>query len=169
MEDTMSNRYDQQNNFVPAVQQVTTTPNRKQQLAQRAADIASAPATVFVDEPLQTLEGATERTTGKDRAIALVIRLAPFSAVWLVLAIGVAWAAGMGGWFVLCAFSGLTAVTYAWLDRQEYQFSRTGLERHKVDTLASLKRDEMTHQQELRRMALTAHLKMLGVDDDDNA
>lgn len=65
------------------------------------------------------------------------------------------------------AFAALTSVTYAYLDRQEYQFSRNGLERHKVDTLAGLKMAEMAHQQELRRMAMDAHLKMLGVTDDD--
>lgn len=97
--------------------------------------------------------------------MALILRLTPYSLVWLVLSVGVSWAASMGGWFVLILFAALTSVTYAYLDRQEYQFSRNGLERHKVDTLADLKRDEMTHQQELRRMALAATLKMLEVRD----
>jgi len=163
----MSNRYDTQQSFVPAVA-TTTTPSRRQQLARQAADIANVPTTVIVDDALQTLEGSSERTSGMDRSLALVVRLAPFSVVWLTLAIGVSWAASMGGWFTLCLFAGLTAVTYAYLDRQEYQFSRNGLERHKVDTLADLKMAEMGHQQELRRMALEATLKMLEVKDGDN-
>lgn len=162
------NRYNTQAQFVPAVQATAFTKRdeRRQMMARQAAEIANAPTTVIVDEALQTLEGSQERTSGMDRSLALVVRLAPFSVVWLVLSIGVAWWASMGGWFVLCFFAGLTSVTYAVMDKREYQYSRNGLERHKVDTLADLKRDEMSHQQELRRMALQAHLKMLGVDDD---
>lgn len=157
----MPNRYDTQQNYLPAVPARSPTPSRRRQLAKQAADIANVQSSITVDAPLQTLEGSTEKTHSMDRARALVVRLAPFSAVWLTLAIGVSWWASLGGWFVLCLFSGLTAVTYAYLDRQEYQFSRNGLERHKVNTLASLKRDEMSHQQELRRMALEATLKMM--------
>jgi hypothetical protein len=103
-----------------------------------------------------------------DRSKALVVRMLPFTFVWLVLAVGVSWAASMGGGFTLVLFAGLTSVTYAHLDRQERQFSRNGIERHKIDTLADLKLAEMDHAQELRRMALSAHLKMLGVQDDDD-
>ena len=164
------NRYNLQAQFVPAVTATSTAldkPTRRQQLARQAAEIANVPTTVIVDDALQTLEGSTEKTSGMDRSLALVVRLIPFSVVWLVLAVGVAWAADMGDWFTLCLFSGLTAVTYAYLDRQEYKYSRNGLEIHKVDTLADLKRDEMSHQQELRRMALEATLKMLEVRNDD--
>jgi hypothetical protein len=162
------NRYDLQAQFVPAgAGAALDKPTRRQQLARQAAEIANVPTTVVVDDALTTLEGAREVTSGMDRSKALVVRLIPFSIVWLILAVGVAWAAGMGGWFTLCFFSGLTAVTYAHLDRQEYQFSRNGLERHKVDTLADLKLAEMSHQQELRRMALEATLKMIEVRHDD--
>lgn len=161
------NRYNQRAEFVPAV---TTQPkqSRRQQLARQVAEIANVPTTVIVDEALTTLEGAKETTNGMDRSKALVVRLMPYSAVWLVLSVGVSWAASMGGWFVLIFFAALTSVTYAYLDRQEYQFSRNGLERHKVDTLADLKRDEMAHQQELRRMALEATLKMLETRNGDD-
>lgn len=164
------NRYNTQAQFVPAspVDSMTNKPSRKQQLARQAVEIANVPTTVIVDSALQTLEGSQERTTGMDRSLSLVVRLAPFSVVWLCLAIGVSWAASMGAGFTLMFFAGLTAATYAYLDRQEYQFSRNGLERHKVNTLASLKRDEMTHQQELRRMALETTLKMLEVRNGDD-
>ena len=160
------NRYNQRAEFVPAVMTTQApTQSRRQQLARQAAEIANVPTTVIVDDALTTLEGARESTSGMDRSKALVVRLMPYSAVWLVLSVGVSWAASMGGWFVLIFFAALTSVTYAYLDRTEYQFSRNGLERHKVDTLAGLKRDEMAHQQELRRMALEATLKMLEVRD----
>lgn len=160
------NRYNQRAEFVPAVMATQPpTQSRRQQLARQAADIANVPTTVIVDDALTTLEGARESTSGMDRSKALVVRLMPYSAVWLVLSVGVSWAASMGGWFVLIFFAALTSVTYAYLDRTEYQFSRNGLERHKVDTLADLKMAEMSHQQELRRMALEATLKMLETRD----
>ena len=164
------NRYNSQAQFVPAVpvESMTNKPSRKQQLARQAAEIANVPTTVVVDSALQTLEGSQERTTGMDRSLALVVRMVPFTLVWLVLAVGVSWAASMGGGFTLCLFAGLTSITYAYLDRQEHQFSRNGLERHKVNTLASLKVSEMNHQQELRRMALEATLKMMEVRNGDD-
>ena len=161
------NRYNQRAEFVPAVV-AQPKQSRRQQLARQAAQIADVPTTVYVDDALTTLEGAREVTSGMDRSKALVVRLMPYSAVWLVLSVGVSWWASMGGWFVLVAFAALTSVTYAYLDRQEYQFSRNGLERHKVDTLAGLKRDEMAHQQELRRMALEATLKMMEARNGDD-
>lgn len=163
----MTNRYNSEAQFVPA-QVATPGAGRQRQIARQAAEIANLPTTITVDAPMTALEGVQERTTSMERSKALIVRLAPFSAVWLVLAIGVAWWASMGGGFVLCFFAGLTACTYAVMDRQEHQFSRNGLERHKINTLASLKRDEMAHQQELRRMAMQAHLKMLGVQDDND-
>jgi len=150
--------------YVPAVVQSTRGPDRSLDFTA----VSTMPATIHVDAPLQTLDGAQEKTTGMDRSLALVVRMAPFTIIWLLLAIGVSWAASMGGGFTLILFAGLTACTYGYLDRQERQFSRNGLERHKVDTLAHLKLAEMDHTQELRRMALEAHLKMLGVENDDD-
>ncbi|MCB0082025.1 MAG: hypothetical protein KDE47_13885 [Caldilineaceae bacterium] len=115
---------------------------------------------VTIEPAAQAYEGATERTSGVDRSKALVIRLLPFTGVWLVLAVAVAMLAGSGVMGLL-VFSLFTAATYAAMDRQERQFSRNGLERHKVDVLASLKRDEMRHTQELRRMALRSYLKQI--------
>ena len=160
------NRYNSEANFLPAT--VPTRERPRRDIVDVTA-VTTTAATVYVDQPLTTLEGAREVTSGMDRSRALVVRLVPFTVVWLILAVGVSWAASMGGWFTMLLFAGLTACTYAVMDKREYDYSRNGLERHKVDTLADLKRDEMTHQHELRKMALAAHLKMLGVDDHDNA
>lgn len=121
---------------------------------------------IAIEHAAQGYEGATERTSGVDRSKALVIRLLPFTAVWLVLAVAVGWLAG-SGILGLLIFSGFTGATYALMDRTEYQFSRNGLERHKVNTLAGLKREEMRHQQELRRMALQSYLRQLEVKDNE--
>lgn len=111
-------------------------------------------------------EGAIEHTSGIDRAHALVIRLVPFTVIWFVLSIAVGFAAQLGVPLTFLLFAALTACTYAYMDRTEYQHSRNGIERHKINTIARLKREEMRHKQELRRMALAAHLRALGVDDD---
>lgn len=121
---------------------------------------------IEIDGSMAAIEGATEKTTPVERSAALILRLLPISATWLVLAVGVSWAASTGAAMAACLFAGLTACTYAYLDHNDHKHSRNGLERHRVDTYASLKRDEMEHQQELRKMALAAHLKMLGVQDD---
>ncbi|MEZ4622090.1 MAG: hypothetical protein R2867_42190 [Caldilineaceae bacterium] len=152
-------------NYVTAL---APTTQRRQPATIDATAVSTAPATIYVDAALQAQEGATEKTSGRDRSIALVIRMMPFTVVWLVLAIGVSWAASMGGGFTLVMFAGLTSVTYAYLDRQERQFSRNGIERHKIDTLADLKLAEMDHHQELRRMALEATLKQLEARQHDD-
>lgn len=122
--------------------------------------------TIYVDNAMQSRDGAHERTSAMDRSKAFIVRISWLAVVWLLLAIGVSWAASMGGWFTLIVFTGLTSTTYAYLDRQEREFSVNGLERHRINVAADLRRDEMEHIQELRRMALRAHLRILGADRD---
>lgn len=82
------------------------------------------------------------------------------------MAIGVSWTFALGEGVVFVLFALLTALTYYHMDRQEREFSRNGLERHRINTLALLKLAEMDHQQQLRKMALSAHLKLLGDNHD---
>ena len=49
-------------------------------------------------------------------------------------------------------FAVLTAVTYYALSGQEFAHSSAGIERHRIDTAAALKFEELAHQQELRRI-----------------
>ena len=117
---------------------------------------------------LETTDGAQERTSAMDRARALRVRLMPFVLLWALLAIIVgavvhyvaqnAPGAALGG---LLVFTALTAVTYVKLNTTDYQYSREGTERHKVDTTAYLTERQMEHEQELRRMALEAYLRQL--------
>lgn len=143
------------NNYVPAL------PARPQRTA---VNLPYYP--VEIDGAMSAVDGAIEKTSGIDRSASLVIRLIPISVTWLVLAVSLSWASGTGFSLAICLFAGLTACTYAYLDTQDRRYSRNGLERHRVDTYASLKLSEMEHQQELRKMALSAHLQMLGVQDD---
>ena len=103
-----------------------------------------------------------------DRAKALRVRLMPFVALWALLAVIVfvvvlfvaknAPGAALGG---LLAFTALTAFTYYRLNRTDYDYSREGTERHKIDTAAYLVERHMDNEQELRKMALEAYLGTL--------
>jgi hypothetical protein len=143
-------------------------------LAKREPVTIDAPAWLAQREPLnlaagwQTIEGAVEHTSAMDRAKALRVRLVPFVLLWLLLS-------GVMGFIVyqvvqsnvgagvttLLLFAVLTAFTYYRLNRTDYEFSREGTERHKVDTVADLAREQMRHEAELRRVALGAYVKQL--------
>lgn len=116
---------------------------------------------IQVGQPLSAHHGANEQTTGMDRSLSLVVRLAPFTVVWLVLSVSVSFAVGMGWAWTFLTFSGLTAITYGMMDKREYRYSRNGLERHKVDTLADLKELEMNQAHELRSKWLDAQIRQM--------
>lgn len=122
---------------------------------------------IHVGQPLAAHHGAQEQTSGMDRSLSLVVRLAPFTVVWLVLSVSVSFAVGMGWAWTFLVFSGLTAITYGMMDKREYSYSRNGLERHKVDTLAELKELEMNQAHELRSKWVDAQIRYLegGVGD----
>ena len=143
-------------------------------LATRQPVTIDAPAWLAQSQPqdltrgLEAQDGAQERTSAMDRAKALRVRLMPFVALWALLAVIVfvvvlfvaknAPGAALGG---LLAFTALTAFTYYRLNRTDYDYSREGTERHKVDTAAYLVERQMDNEQELRKMALEAYLGTL--------
>lgn len=115
---------------------------------------------IYIENALRAQDGAREQTTATERSVALVVRLAPFSLVWLVLALAVGVAA-RSGVLGLLAFALLTGLTYAAMDRTEYRFSRNGLERHRIDAAERIALAQMAHTQELRRMALEMYVRQL--------
>ena len=113
-------------------------------------------------------DGARENTSAMDRARALRVRLLPFVLLWALLAVivfvvvlFVAQNAPGAALLGMLAFTALTAFTYYRLNRTDYDYSREGTERHKVDTAAYLMERNMEHEQELKRMALDAYLRQL--------
>lgn len=156
----MSKDYKLTTNYVPALREQKPPPISGEILQ---SFMPADGQTIYVDNAMLSRDGAHERTSAIDRSKAFILRISWLAVVWLLLAIGVSWAASMGGWFTLIMFTGLTSATYAYLDRQEREFSVNGLERHRIDVAADLRRDEMTHAQELRRMALEATIKQLEV------
>ncbi|MBI3960235.1 MAG: hypothetical protein HY328_15590 [Chloroflexi bacterium] len=128
-------------------------------------------ALVTVDPALYAVGGSEEYATPVSRAKGQVIRLLPFTAVWLILAGGIVWLLGMTWPWLLVMFAGLTAFTYLKMNRDEFDHSRNGLERHRVDTAADLREKELDQTHELKKMALTTYLQIaraqyLGVSDD---
>ena len=104
--------------------------------------------------------GASEKTSGMDRSKACLVRLIPYTVINLILSLTLVSLAG-GGWVLaFCLLAASSLFAYAVLDGREHKYSRNGLERHKVDTLAELKFDEQDKTHELRKLALTAQIEM---------
>ena len=122
---------------------------------------------IQVEQALQAMEGADERTSGKDRSIALIIRLIPFSVVWLLLTCAVVWKMNLQRIDGFLIFGVMTACTYYAMDKSERYDSRHGVEHHKIDSAVYLTERKLEHDQELKRMALAATLKALEVRKDD--
>ncbi|MCB0094164.1 MAG: hypothetical protein KDE46_00535 [Caldilineaceae bacterium] len=120
-------------------------------------------------------DGAQEITSGRDRAAGLMIRLIPLALFLLVLAVGagllvhaltqtdtiyaVIVGALLFGWLCLRAYHRESL--------RDYEFSRAGLERHRVDAAASLREQEMEYQFRLRKMLLKHQLRLLESLDND--
>lgn len=63
--------------------------------------------------------------------------------------------------FGLAVFGCSCAVSFVAFDRQERDYSGGGLERHRINRAAELKRLEMRQAHELRRMALESYLQKM--------
>lgn len=120
---------------------------------------------------LGAVGGSEEYATPVSRAKGQVLRLLPFTAVWLILTGGLVWLLGLTFPYLLVGFAVLTAATYVRMNGQEFEHSRNGLEKHRVDTAADLREKEMDQTHELKKMALSTYLEIaraqyLGVNDD---
>jgi len=118
-------------------------------------------ALVTVDPALYNATGGSEEyATPISRAKGQVIRLLPFSVVWLVLGVGLTWLLGLTWPYLLVWFSVLTAGTYLRMNRDELEYSRNGLERRRVDKAAALREKELDQTHELKKIALAAYLEI---------
>ena len=128
-----------------------------------------------VDPALIASAGSEEYSTPITRAKGQVIRLLPFAAVWLLLTGGVVWLLGLTLPYLLIGFAVLTAATFVKMNGQEFDHSRNGLERHRVNRAADLRKTELENTHELKKMALQTYLEIAraqylgGVDNDRNS
>ena len=145
-----------QQNFVQAVSDKPQIP------AQLWQPVSSGDLSVW-----QPSESVREETSAVDRSVGLLIRQLPLSIVWIVLAVTaacVAWAVIPAWWalvFGLGTFGVLSAGSFILFDRQERDYSGSGLERHRINRAAELKRLELRQSHELKRAALDAYLDHL--------
>lgn len=129
-----------------------------------AALLGPVPPGVVVYDPAFTSHensGSEEYATPVSRAHGQVIRLLPFSFIWLLLTGGLVWLFGLSFPYLLVGFAVLTAATYWRMNLDEFDHSRNGLERHKVDSAVAVRLAEMQQSHELRKMALEGYLRQL--------
>lgn len=113
-------------------------------------------------------DGARENTSAMDRARALRVRLLPFVLLWALLAVIVFVVvlfvikdnvgSGLTG---LLAFTALTAFTYYRLNRTDYDYSREGTERHRIDSATYLAERELDHKARMQEKALDSYLRQI--------
>jgi hypothetical protein len=150
-------------------------------------DVVSGPATRWMAEPEQfpieqmmgmgqtggaltaidpqltlgAVGGSESYETPISSAKGQVIRLLPFSVLWLVLAVGVVWVLGLSWPYLLLMFAGLTAASYWRMNLDGHEHSRNGLERYRVRAATQVRLDENAKAHELRKMALEGYLRSI--------
>lgn len=125
------------------------------------------PPPIDLASAFQSQDGGDDFTSRFDRSIALVIRLIPFSVVWLVLACGVVWKLGLEGSDGFLIFGVLTAYTYYRLDTSERYDSKHGVEHHRIDSATYLTERQMELEQENRRAMTQAYIRYLEGEHDN--
>lgn len=145
-----------QQNFVPAVS------NRPEVPVQVWQPVSSGDMQVW-----RPSESVREETSAVDRSVGLLIRQVPMFVVWLIISI----VAGLVAWYVLPGWGAfifglavlgvLSAASFLIMDRTERDYSGSGLERHRINRAAELKRLELRQAHELKRAALDAYLDHL--------
>ena len=162
--ETKQNRYNTKQNMVTLAPEAAPVVRKMSAEESRILEHYAAPApTIMVEQAFQAQEGADERTSGKDRSVALVIRLLPITAIWLVLSIGIVWKFNLQNNDAVLIFAALTALTFYSMDKNERYDSKHGVEHHKIDSAVFLTERKLEHDQELKKMALEATLKQLEV------
>ena len=165
-----TNRYDSLATFVPA--------DTRRQIVN-----PEPIAPIMVDAAWTPIPDASQdRTSAQDGAKGFLLLQLPVLGLSALLALCVlllyVLALFAGGWNPQVAqidktliFFGVMAVTYMRYHRravsEHYDHSRAGVERHRIDRAAEVETARIDGEIELRRTALTAQLKMLGVDDDE--
>jgi hypothetical protein len=179
----MMNRYNTEQRLVTPLAQnqaYQITPAAAQQLMQAS----QADNVVNVPVPQSTIDNVfTPQAIGKDpyspvqRAMGLAVRCSPFAAVYLILAIGIAYKFGLGDAWLYLLFGIPMLITTLYMSDRTDRYTPAGVE---IERIAAAERTEFTkgerqeriltqhlaHKQELARMALEASIKMLGGSHD---
>jgi hypothetical protein len=116
---------------------------------------------IMVDQAFQPQSTIRETTGPMERSKALIVRLLPVSAIYMVLAIALALAFNVALVWAFVAFAGLTWWSYYSLDASERYDSATGVEHHRIDAAERLAEKKMAHDAQLRKEITAAFLKQL--------
>lgn len=112
-------------------------------------------------------ETVRETTNGKERAVATVIRMAPMTGIFAILATGLAFALRLSWGQALVIFALITGVTYYRFNRTDYEHSAAGVERHRIDRATELAKAKLAHDNQLRRELAQTYLQYLEQSKDD--
>lgn len=159
----MTNRYNAEQRLVrPSNSDAyAITPAQAQQL-DRAVQ-AQTPV-IMVDAAFAPQASTQEQATPVGRSLGLVIRLLPFSLIWLVLSLAISLWLDVGEIPGFIMFGVLTATSYYAMDKNERYDSATGVEHHRIDAAERLASQKMEYDAQLRREITQAYLKQLGGD-----
>lgn len=151
------------------------------EVAQRMiTSVMQAQPTSEFDSVFQPMHGAIDNTSASDKARALSIKmfwqvgmlaLAGLAIVIVALIVG-AYTGHMGTSFTLGTVTALVVIYSIGSKRlnqlvgMDYEYSREGTERHRIDKAADIHMARMEHDAKLKEMALGAVLKQLGVSND---
>lgn len=167
-------RYTNEINYVPAKKPVVRriTPTEVQIIEQGAlAKPGPSPSKPELGPQVQPAfaaqETVRETTNGKERAVATVIRMAPMTGIFAILATGLAFALRLSLGQTLVIFAIVTGVTYYRFNRTDYEHSAAGVERHRIDRATELAKAKLAQDNQLRRELAQAYLQHLEQAHDD--
>lgn len=156
--------------FIPADKPLARriTPIEAALLEEGTAKPDAKPDILIPIQPaFQAQETVRETTNGKERAVATVIRMAPMTGIFAILAAGLAFALRLSLGQTLVIFAIVTGVTYYRFNRTDYEHSAAGVERHRIDRASELAQAKMAHDNQLRRELAQAYLQQLEKPKDE--
>jgi hypothetical protein len=150
----------EKNNYVSGSSSRALTPAHLERIGQSTE-------TVIMVDAVFTPQATVKETTGPlERSYALVVRLLPVTAIYLVFSIAISLAFEFRMIWGLIIFAALTWWSYYTLDAAERYDSATGVEHHRIDAAKELASEKMSYDAQLRREVVGAYLKQLGGSDD---
>jgi hypothetical protein len=121
----------------------------------------SDPPVVVVDAAFTPQYSTKETTTPVNRSTALLIRLAPVTAIYLIFAITIAIAFELRMVWGMLIFAALTWWSYYTMDAAERWDSATGVEHHRIEAAKDLAEQKMAYDAQVRMQITQAYLKQL--------
>lgn len=148
------------NNYVSGSSSRALTPAQLDRIGQATDPV------IVVDAAFTPQNSIKESTGPLERSYALVVRLLPVTAIYLVFSITISLAFEFRMVWGLIIFAALTWWSYYSLDAAERWDSATGVEHHRIDAAKELASEKMGYDAQLKREITQAYIKQLGGGDD---